>query len=706
MDAQELRAALRPCDKSRPYAFLSYSSKDAETVWRDAVYLQEHGYNIWIDEANVDKRKPSWKHDALSAISHFNCVLMLFYVSRSSLTSSPCLGEISNTVSEETASLHIADGKVPFVAVDAEPVGHIGRFMNAAYEEIRSGDDAEAVKKSKLENMYSFRVNWFPPDNERVRIKHSSEYSQPADYYSDIEKELKRQNVAVGDLPDVNKSSKRSAEKSELKPSDAPIHADTDAASFVSKKKTGIKALIGLLCACVLLTAAVLCIILLPKCGAKPADDPNAQQGTSAPVAEPTVAPVAEPTVDPGVLLYEYNPDSGYEELTLREGASVSGALVIPPEIDGKPVQRIAEEAFRDCTELTSVTVPDSVLEIGAGAFRGCESLREIEIPFIGRSREAVGYEAVFGYIFGFESEEKDGRPDSSVMTEIGNSNYSLYFFGPERPKRVQQYTFLHWLSIDQNHTLYYYWIPESIVKVTVTDDSDIPDCAFNGCVNIEQIDIKAGSFEDSYLGMAAFRNCTSLKKLFSDTDGELVIGPAFTGIPAYAFENCSLFTKVSIADNTRFIGEGAFKGCTGITDMTVPFVGETEDAENEKAVFGWIFGYITYGEEAYPEDMELEEAEVLSAYGADVTYTTTTFVYSFPDATPQYVETNAGGRWLTYGWSYYIPSSIKRVTVTHQLKLKSFAFCNCKFETITLPEGCSYTDYTFYNCTAERSFG
>ena len=214
MDIKELRAALRPCDKSRPYAFLSYSSKDAETVWRDAVYLQEHGYNIWIDEANVDKRKPSWKSDALSAISHYNCVLMLFYVSRSSLTSSPCLGEISNTVSRETASLHIADGKVPFVAVDAEPVGHIGRFMNAAYEQIRSGDDAEAVKKSKLENMYSFRVNWFPPDNERVRIKHYSQYDTSADYYNEIEKELKQQNVAVGDLPGVKKASKRSAGKS------------------------------------------------------------------------------------------------------------------------------------------------------------------------------------------------------------------------------------------------------------------------------------------------------------------------------------------------------------------------------------------------------------------------------------------------------------------------------------------------------------
>ena len=123
--------------------------------------------------------------------------------------------------------------------------------------------------------------------------------------------------------------------------------------SFVSKKKTGIKALIGLLCACVLLTAAVLCVILLPKRCAKPADGPSAQQGTS--------APVAEPTVDPSVFLYEYNPDSGYEELTLREGASVSGALVIPPEIDGKPVQRIAEEAFRDCASLAHFDWPASL---------------------------------------------------------------------------------------------------------------------------------------------------------------------------------------------------------------------------------------------------------------------------------------------------------------------------------------------------------
>ena len=74
----------------------------AKIVWADVVELQHRGYNLWIDEANLDMTKDSWEEDALKAIESSNCVLLAFYVSRNSLTSEACLNEIETTKGELT----------------------------------------------------------------------------------------------------------------------------------------------------------------------------------------------------------------------------------------------------------------------------------------------------------------------------------------------------------------------------------------------------------------------------------------------------------------------------------------------------------------------------------------------------------------------------------------------------------------------------
>ena len=98
MDLSMLHQQLIPCDMEAPFVFISYSSSNKEIVWADAVELQKRGYNLWIDEANLDKSKSSWKDDALKAIEDYNCALLLFYVSRNSLTSESCLNELDKTI--------------------------------------------------------------------------------------------------------------------------------------------------------------------------------------------------------------------------------------------------------------------------------------------------------------------------------------------------------------------------------------------------------------------------------------------------------------------------------------------------------------------------------------------------------------------------------------------------------------------------------
>lgn len=79
-------------------------------------------------------------------------------------------------------------------------------------------------------------------------------------------------------------------------------------------------------------------------------------------------------------LSYKVNDDKTTCTIT-DIGTCTDTAIYIPGMIDGYKVTTIDHLAFYRCSNLTSITIPDSVTIIGTEAFRDCSGLTSITIP-------------------------------------------------------------------------------------------------------------------------------------------------------------------------------------------------------------------------------------------------------------------------------------------------------------------------------------
>ena len=176
----------------------------------------------------------------------------------------------------------------------------------------------------------------------------------------------------------------------------------------------------------------------------------------------------------------------------------------------------ITPSAFRGCSGLTSVTIPDSVTTIGYQAFNGCTGLTSVTI---GSGVTAIGQSA-FNGCTGLTSVV---IPDS--VTSIG------------------QYAFNGCAGL-----------------TTVTIGSGVTtmgDDAFSYCYSLTSVTIRSGV---TSIGKEAFYNCTGLTSV--------VIPDSVTSISNQAFYNCSSLTSVTIPSGVTSIGTSAFNGCTGLTSI------------------------------------------------------------------------------------------------------------------------------------------
>ena len=174
---------------------------------------------------------------------------------------------------------------------------------------------------------------------------------------------------------------------------------------------------------------------------------------------------------------------------------------------------------------------------------------------------------------------------------------------------------------------------------------TDIPDGAFADRVNLTSITADARL---SKIGGYAFENITAQINLANDG--------LLKGISAESFRNYK-GTSLVIPESVTSIAEGAFYGCGNLTSVTLPFVGVSASATNEKALIGVVFG-------SSPFDGAVEVRQAF--------YDMKEFI------------------------SYYLPSNLKEVTVTKATTFKRGAFSYVtSLETVNVGYDFTVFDYS-----------
>ncbi len=244
--------------------------------------------------------------------------------------------------------------------------------------------------------------------------------------------------------------------------------------------------------------------------------------------------------------------------------------LITSIEIDDA-VTSIGDFAFEGCTSIKSIVIPDSVESIGASAFENCTKLATVNL---GKSVNSIN-ETVFkgcSSLVSYTVSEENVSYASIDGVLFGNDKTTLIKYPVAKTDHI-------------------YSIPDSVTTIRSS--------AFNGCTSLTSINIP-DSVET--IGVSAFADCTGLKELSIPANINSVVSnenPAFSGClyinkvtftgkgswysygtnisqsSYYGYTpwqlSRSALTTVILSDGLTSIGNLAFKGCTGLNELTIP---------------------------------------------------------------------------------------------------------------------------------------
>ena len=387
--------------------------------------------------------------------------------------------------------------------------------------------------------------------------------------------------------------------------------------------------------------------------------------------------PLVAPESDEQGVIYASNHDGktcfvhGHED-------NYSAIITIPEEYEGLRVTSIGQQAFYECGDLKSITIPQSVTTFGDEVFRGCGGLESVLL--------SEGLEKIGGGAF-YECSALKEIVIPEGVTEIG-------------------YTAFYGCSSLTSAT-----IPKSLATIT--------SAAFLNCSALTLLNISPGV---KTIGELTFGNCSSLTAV--------AIPSSVTSIEVGAFQGCTSLTSVTVnwetplaldAERSAFIQipleqatlyvpdgtKAAYKAAAvwkdfgKIEDGLPPLTNPESDGQGViyTATGDGLTCYVSGHEDNYSAAITIpEEFE-----GLRVTSIGQNAFYGCSNLTsvtiPQSVTSIGDGAFGYCGFTeFIIPSSITSIGKS--------AFIDCRgLTSITIPASVtSLGDYAFYECTGITS--
>lgn len=226
---------------------------------------------------------------------------------------------------------------------------------------------------------------------------------------------------------------------------------------------------------------------------------------------------------------YDFEVDGFYYETNLEQMTATlvagennySGTLILPETVEYK--NRLftvigIEGAFKNCTSLESVAIPESIKILGKDSFYGCTSLNTI--------LNASGVFEINDYCF-YNCTSITTFPDFLNLNSIGSYAFS-------NCKNLESITFNNKLNV-------------------------IGEYAFSNCENLKNFFIPDNVLT---LPTGIFSGCRSI--------GEFNLPSNLQSINDYAFRNCSSITSLTIPPSVTKIGNDCFTGCTHLSELII----------------------------------------------------------------------------------------------------------------------------------------
>lgn len=215
-------------------------------------------------------------------------------------------------------------------------------------------------------------------------------------------------------------------------------------------------------------------------------------------------------------------------------------------------VTDIGEGAFSCQRSLRSITFPNSVKNIGRAAFEGCSSINSVRIPssVISIGEQAFSFcDSLLSIVVDIKNQQYDSREECNAIVE---TKTNILITGccksiiPNDVIGIGNYAFCGF---------------ESLISITIPNSvTSIGHYAFCRCENITDIKLPNSIIS---IGHNAFGCCYSLT--------DIVLPCNITSIEQKTFQYCSSLVSINLPNGVKTIGERAFDGCSSLKYIELP---------------------------------------------------------------------------------------------------------------------------------------